>query len=95
MANILTTAEAASVLHCETDDPIMLILLDILDALINNKTGKDWTIDNPINPIAKDVAIAMLIRRHEDPGAMGQYSSMDDYVRAGIMQLQAIALEEQ
>lgn len=94
MANLLTAAEAASILKCETNDPVMLILLDILDAFVNNDTGRDWTLDHPIHPIAKDAAMTLLVNKHEDPGAMNQSYAMDHY-RADIVKLQAIALEEQ
>lgn len=96
MANILTTDEAANVLRCETDDPVMLILLGIIDAHINDLTNRDWTLDHPINPIARDAAITLLIRRHEDPGGMGQLpATVDDHFRQCILQLKMLALEEQ
>jgi len=95
MANILTAAEAANVLRCEVDDLLMLDLLEQVDAYINNATGRDWTLDNPICPEAKSAARILLVRAHEDPGAMSQpVDSLSWGLQACLMQLEALALEE-
>lgn len=96
MANILTAAEAANILRCETDDALMLDLLEQVDAYINNATGRDWTLDNPIEPSAKSAARILLVQAHEDPGAMAQPAdAMSWGLSANLVQLEALALEEQ
>ncbi len=96
MANILTAAEAATVLRCEATDPAMLALLDQVDAYINNATGRDWTLDHPIRPEAKSAARILLVRAHEDPGAMAQPAvALSWGLQACLVQLEVIALEEQ
>lgn len=94
--NILTATEAATVLRCEETDQLMLDLLDQVDAYINNATGRDWTFDRTIRPEAKSAARILLVQAHEDPGAMAQPAdAMSWGLRANLVQLEAIALEEQ
>lgn len=96
MANILTAAEAATVLRCEASDQAMLDLLPQVDAYINNATGRDWTLDYSIRPEAKSAARILLVRAHEDPGAMAQPAdAMSWGLQACLTQLEAIALEKQ
>jgi hypothetical protein len=96
MANILTAAEAATVLRCDVTDQAMLDLLPQVDAYVNYATGRDWTLDHPIRPVAKSAARILLTRAHEDPGAMSQPANSISWgLQACMMQLQAIALEEQ
>jgi len=68
MTNILTAAEAANVLRCETTDPLMVNLLDAVDLYIKNATGRDWTADSPINPVAKSAGRMLLVMWYENPG---------------------------
>jgi hypothetical protein len=96
VANILTVTEAATVLRCETTDPAMLDLLAQVDAYINNASGRDWTLDHPIRPEAKAAARILLVRAHEDPGAMVQPADALSWgLQAALMQLEAITIEKQ
>ena len=95
MANILTATEAATVLRCEVSDQAMLDLLTQVDAYINNATGRDWTLDHPIRPEAKSAARILIVRAHEDPGAMAQSAEGISWnLQACLLQLEAIALEK-
>lgn len=93
MANILTVTEAANVLRTAEDDPSMLDLLPIVDAYITTATGKYWEMDPTIHPIAKGAARILLVRLHEDPGAMAAGVALGVGFDAMIVQLQAIKLD--
>ncbi len=68
MANILTAAEAASVLRCAVSDPALLVLLPQVDAYIKVATGHDWAADaTPISE-AKSAARLLLVMWYENPG---------------------------
>lgn len=71
MPNILTAAEAATVLRTTTTDPDMLALLPLVDAYIKRATGRDWAVDTSIAPEAKSAARILLVQWHEDPGQVG------------------------
>lgn len=90
MANILTAAEAAIVLRCETTDPDMLQLLPLVDTYIENATGRNWAGDSPIPPEAKTAARILLVRWHEDPGGMS--NAMGPALSAALTQLEAVRL---
>lgn len=92
MTNILTSNEAAIVLRCETTDPDMLALLPMIDSVIKNATGHDWTADNPILPEAKAAARMLLVTWHENPGMVGQQSALDFGLRSMLVQLEVLAL---
>jgi hypothetical protein len=92
MTNILTAAEAANALRCETTDPAMLDLMPSVDAYIRNATGHDWTADSPINPIAKSAARMLLVKWHEDPAMVGSANSLSFGLSAALTQLEAEAL---
>ncbi len=89
---ILTTAEAATVLRCETDDPNMLMLLPAVDAYIKNATGFNWASESPIREEAKNAARILLVRWHEDPGGMAVGDTLGPGWRGSITQLEAIAM---
>ncbi len=92
MANILTAAEAAVVLRTISTDQALLALLPQVDAYIQHATGRDWTTDTTIHPVAKAAARILLVRGYEDPGALGQVpSSLSWGVTACLAQLEAIA----
>lgn len=96
MANILTASEAATVLRCETTDADMLALLPQVDSYIKNATGHDWAADNPVLPDAKSAARILLVRTHEDPGALAQPASALSWsLSACLVQLEAQALRYQ
>ncbi len=93
MTNILTAAEAATILRCEADDLNVLDLLPQIDAYIKNATGHDWAADSPIHENAKNAARMLLVLWHENPGMMqGGESALNFGLRAVLVQLEAIAL---
>jgi hypothetical protein len=93
MANILTEEEAANVLRCDEDDEAMLDLLPLVDAYVETATGRDWTADSDIYPQAKAAARMLLVRWHEDPGAMAAEAALGFGLPAALVQLKALALE--
>lgn len=94
MANILTAAEAATILRCENTDANMLLLLPQVDAYIRNATGRDWAADSPISPAAKMAARILLVLWHEDPGMMaGGQSTLSAGLTACLTQLEAYGLQ--
>lgn len=92
MPNILTVSEAANVLRTAEDDPLMLDLLPSVDAYIQYATGRDWSGDNPVNPVAKSAARMLLVQWHEDPAQVGQPGAMAHGLTAALAQLEAVAL---
>jgi hypothetical protein len=93
--NILTTAEAATVLRGETDDPDMLDLLPIVDAFIKNHTGRDWTLDTTIHPMAKAAARLILVEWHEDAGmSAGEQRTITLGARNLLFELKMLAKSE-
>jgi hypothetical protein len=93
VANILTVTEAATVLRTEETDQNMLDLLPQVDGYIKNATGRDWAADSPVRPEAKAAARILLVRAHEDPGAMAQPAASTSWaLTACLVQLEALAL---
>jgi len=92
MANILTATEAANVLRCDEDDPLMLDLLPAIDAHIRRATGHNWAADNPVLDDAKAAARMLLVMWHEDPAQVGSASSLPIGFTAALVQLEALAL---
>lgn len=92
MANILSAAEAASILRCEVDDANMLALLPQIDAHIKNATGHAWEGDDPIHETAKAAARILLVRGYEDPGMMGSGGEGSFALSSYFSQLEALAL---
>lgn len=72
MANILTPTEAANVLRCSEDDPLMGELLQAIDTHLESITGWNWAAENPVDQDAKSAARVLLVRWHGDPGMIGQ-----------------------
>ncbi len=96
MANILTAAEAATVLRTSQDDPNMLALLPQVDAYLKNATGWDWAADAAIEPTAKAAARMLMVQWHENPGGLGgQQTALNFGLTACLVQLEAIALVNQ
>lgn len=93
MANILTATEAANVLRCDEDDPTMLDLLPQVDAYIQNATGRDWTIDDPVHPVARAAARLLLVKWHEDPGELSGNLTLTYGLAGVLVQLEALALQ--
>lgn len=93
MPNILTAAEGANVLRCETTDATMLQLLPMIDKYIQNATGHDWASDSSILPEAKSAAQILLVMWYENPAMIaGGISSLNFGLSAALVQLEAIAL---
>ena len=93
MANILTATEASTVLRCELTDADMLALLPLVDSYLRNATGRDWSADATIHPMAKEAARMLMVQWHEDPGKIGSASTLDFGLRAALVQLAALALQ--
>lgn len=93
MANILTAAEASTVLRCEVTDPNMLALLPAIDAYIKRATGHDWAKDTTICDEAKNCARMLLVQWHENPAMTGaEPQSLGFGLAACLTQLMAMAL---
>ena len=92
MTNILTAAEAASILRCDETDARMVALLPQIDAHIKNATGHAWEGDDPINVTAKAAARILLVRGYEDPGMMGSGGEGSFALSSYFCQLEALAL---
>jgi hypothetical protein len=84
--------EAAVVLRCESTDENMLALLPQVDAYIQQATGRDWTVDSPISPVAKSAARMLLVMWHENPGMIGNMSSLNFGLTSALVQLESLAL---
>jgi hypothetical protein len=89
MANILTASEAATVLRIEEDSQTLLDLLPAIDAYIKGATGHDWAADSPVIPEAKSAARILLVRWHEDPGALAGTLTLGQ--SAVLVQLESLA----
>lgn len=89
--NILSAEEGAIVLRCEEDDDSMLLLLPAIDAYIEQATGRRWQDDDPVREEAKNAARILLVRAHEDPGAMSQPATALSWgLTACLVQLEAL-----
>lgn len=84
MANLLTAQEAANFIRCDVTDPIMLMLLPLVDKFVERATGRNWTEDTTIHPIAKLVAGMLTVMFYDNP-------SQIDASRATVLPLGAIA----
>jgi len=96
MTNLLTPNEAANAVRTESDDPVMLMLLDQVDMYILNATGRDWSADATIFPIAKTAAAMLLTTWYDNPaqvGSMTTDSPLASGVRAALLQLEVEALK--
>lgn len=60
MANILTAAEGADIASASSTDARLLMVLSQVDSTIQQATGRDWTKDSPVHPIAKRAAMCRL-----------------------------------
>jgi hypothetical protein len=91
MTNILTAAEAANVLRCLTTDALMVQLLPQVDEYIKTATGRDWTADTTIDPMAKAAAQMLLTMWHENPSMTGNAGMLPAGFSACLCQLEAKA----
>lgn len=93
MATILTDVEASNVLRCEATDQTMLDLLPQVDAFIRRGTGRDWSTDSPIHPLAKNAARMLLVKWYENPGMIGTETGLSFGLSATLSQLEIITLQ--
>ena len=94
MANILTASEAAAVLRVDVTDPAMLGLLDGVDEYIQHATGRDWSEDETIRPVAKAAARMLLVNWYENPAMSGSgQTTLNFGLKACLVQLEALALQ--
>jgi len=92
---ILTNQEAADMLRLSNpeDYPQLNIIVPFVDDYIKSATGKDWSLDTIIDPTAKMLATALIVRWFDDPGQMGIISDNDIGVKSLFIQLHAKALQ--
>ena len=88
--NILSAAEAALFLRCESDDQAMLLLLPLIDEYLKNATGHNWAGDSTIQPAAKSAAGMLLINWYDNPSMVG---SSPTSLMGLMLQLEAEALQ--
>ena len=94
MTNILTAVQAANALRCDVTDPEMLDLLPQADSYIRIATGRDWTLDTPIHPVAIAAARLLVVMWHEDPAMMAQRNAPLSFgLMSCLTQLESIALK--
>jgi hypothetical protein len=94
MPNILTKPEAANVLRTDEDDLVMIQLLESVDRDIEYATGRNWTLDDPIEILAKNAAMILITRYFENPGMIGAgLTSLEPGLRSALVKLEARALE--
>ncbi len=90
MSNILTPDEAANFCRTTVDDALMLQLLEQVDKYVQNATGRDWTQDDAVDPVAKAAASILLVCWYDDPSTMG---SAPAGLIGPLLQLEAEALK--
>jgi hypothetical protein len=93
MMNLLTAAEAAQFLRCETDDTVMLMLLPLVDSFVQHATGRDWAADATKHPLAKAAAGILLVKWYDNPAQAGNESEMPFGLTNVLAQLEAEALK--
>ena len=94
MANILTAAEAATVLRTDATDQALVQLLPQIDAYLRHATGHDWSSDSTIHPVAQAAAQMLLVMWYENPGMLGQgITPLHFGLTAALVQLEAIGLQ--
>lgn len=93
MTNILTPNEAANYLRTQADDPTMLLLLPSIDQFVQRATGRDWTKDIVIHPLAKAAAGMLLVQWYDMPAMVGNEPVMHFGLNAVLSQLEAEALK--
>ena len=72
MTHILTSTQAENALRVSSGDLRVADLLDQVDKIIERATGRDWTQDSPIHPIAVSAATMLLVQMFENPAMMGE-----------------------
>lgn len=80
-------------LRCEANDADMLALLPLVDAFIQQATGRAWQGDNPVRSEAKAAARMLLVMWHENPAMTGSTNVLNFGLTAALVQLEALALQ--
>lgn len=67
---ILTMREAGAALRLSDpyDYPQLDLILPAIDEQIKTATGHDWGAEDPADPLAKILAVVLLVRWFQDPG---------------------------
>jgi len=91
--NILTADEAARVVSVDSTDEKLLDILPQVDSYIQQATGRDWTRDDIINPVAKTAARLKLALDY-DLMAMqqNQIDALNRAITSSLSQLETIAI---
>lgn len=93
MTNLLTAAEAASAIRVAADDADLLNLLPLVDAFIKKATGRDWTQDGTINPLAKNAARMLIVQWYDNPAQVGDGNTLTFGLTNALAQLESEALK--
>lgn len=92
MTNILTSAEALACLRLDATHAVVTMLLPAIDGYLERATGRNWTLDSTIDPVAKAAAQMLLVQWFENPAMIGSIGEMAYGLNNVIGQLQAKAL---
>jgi hypothetical protein len=90
MTNLLTPTEAAQFVRTEETDAVLLQLLPLVDSYVQTATGRDWTADTEVHPLARAAAQVLTLSWYDNPLALGQGV---DAVTPLLTQLEAEALK--
>lgn len=93
MTNLLTPNEAANYLRTEANDPSMLMLLSAIDQFVKRATGRNWSADTTIHPLAKAAAGMLLVQWYDHPAMVGNDQAMPFGLLNVLTQLEAEALK--
>lgn len=93
MTNILTTTEAANALRVSSSDARLADLLPQVDKYIASATGRDWTADGTIHPLAKAAATMLVVSWFDNPTMIGSEGSLTHGLTFALSQLEAEALK--
>lgn len=93
--SILTNSEAMALLRLDgliTDHPQVTVLLPAIDEYIHRGTGRDWSADTTVDPVAKSVASMLLNQWHDNPAMIGKIDELRYGITNLLSQLEAKAL---
>lgn len=93
MTNLLTADQASNALRVATNDATMLDLLSLVDKYVEKATGRDWTADQTIHPVAIAAARMLLVMWYDNPSMIGTEGSLGHGLTAALTQLEAEALK--
>ena len=93
MTSILTTIEAANALRVSSSDARLADLLPQVDKYIQSATGRDWTADTTIHPLAKAAATMLVVSWFDNPSMIGSEGSLSHGLTFTLGQLEAEALK--